>query len=155
LITFALPDTGAASSAMPHSASVARSRAEPSTDIDEHSTISLGFAAVAADSRPDGPVITDSTSFQADTMTNTMSHAARSVTCVATFAPLAASGSAFARVRFQTVRSAPAFARRSAIAYPMRPMPIQPIFGGPAASLVVIAFIRPAARVRSSRRRAA
>ncbi len=49
-------------------------------------------------------------------MQKTMSQAARSDTRPAIFAPCAASGSAFARVRFQTVTSAPAFASRSAIA---------------------------------------
>ena len=62
-------------------------------------------------------------------MTKTMSHAARSTIASATFAPAAASGSALARVRFQTVRSAPPLASRSAIAWPIRPMPIQPILG--------------------------
>ena len=40
--------------------------------------------------------------------------------------PSSASGSAFARVRFQTVTSSPALASRPAIAAPMRPAPIQP-----------------------------
>jgi hypothetical protein len=42
--------------------------------------------------------------------------------------PLAANGSALARVRFQIVTSWPALSRRSAIGVPMRPTPIQPIF---------------------------
>jgi hypothetical protein len=41
-------------------------------------------------------------------MQNTMSHAARSATRSAIFAPCCASGSAFARVRFHTVTSEPA-----------------------------------------------
>ncbi len=115
-MTFALPETGAASRSMPCVRSVSRNCAEPSSEIDEHSTISFGFVAALPDSKPEGPAMTSSTSFHVDTMTNTMSQLASSVIRVATFAPLAASGSAFARVRFQTVRSAPARARRSAIA---------------------------------------
>ena len=74
------------------------------------------FGAFAPLSRPFGPATTSLTSSMVETMTNTMSHAARSTSRSATVAPSAASGSALARVRFQTVRSAFALARRSAIA---------------------------------------
>ena len=49
-------------------------------------------------------------------MQNTISQPASSGSDAATFAPRAASGSALERVRFQTVRSAPDLASRSAIA---------------------------------------
>ena len=67
-------------------------------------------------SKPPGPATTCLTSSQVETMTKTMSQAASSTSESATFAPAAASGSALARVRFQTVRSAPPLASRSAIA---------------------------------------
>jgi len=122
----ALPLTGAASICTPRASSAARNSAEPSSEIDEHSmTI---FGAALPESRPPGPSTTALTSSQADTITNTMSHAARSVSCAAILAPRSTSGSAFARVRFHTVRSAPLCARRSAIAKPMRPIPIHPSF---------------------------
>src|SRR2546427_5061003 len=61
-------------------------------------------------------------------MQNTMSQPASSGKSSAILAPSLASGSAFARVRFHTVRSQPAFASRRAISKPMRPAPIQPSF---------------------------
>jgi len=114
-MTFALPETGAASSSIPRSASSDRSSAEPSSEIDEHSTIRRVCDVFAASS-PSGPAITSRTSSQVDTMTNTMSQAASSESVDAIFAPCLASGSALARVRFHTVRSAPCFASRAAIA---------------------------------------
>ncbi len=69
----------------------------------------------APDSKPAGPAMTSFTSSQVDTMQKTMSHAARSLTLSATFAPQAVNGSAFVRVRFQTVTSAPPLASRAAI----------------------------------------
>jgi hypothetical protein len=107
-----LPLTGAASSSMPRAPSSSRSSAEPSSEIDEHSTTSF-VRTSGADS---SACTTSFTSFHADTITNTMSQAARSVTGPATLAPCASSGCAFARVRFQTTRPAPALARRSAMA---------------------------------------
>src|SRR6476659_11181888 len=74
LMTFALPDTGAARRSTPRACKAARSSAEPSSDIDEHSTISFGAAAELHDRRPDDTRMTASTSFHVDTMTNTMSH---------------------------------------------------------------------------------
>jgi hypothetical protein len=59
--------------------------------------------------------ITCCTSFHVDTMQNTMSRDASSGSAAATFAPSFASGSALARVRFQTRTSAPPLARRAAI----------------------------------------
>src|SRR5712671_4163600 len=61
-------------------------------------------------------------------MQNTMSQPASSGRPSAILAPSLASGSAFARVRFHTVMSQPAFASRRAISNPMRPAPIQPSF---------------------------
>ncbi len=65
---------------------------------------------------PPGPAMTSFTSSQVDTMQKTTSQAESSGSDAAIFAPWAASGSAFERVRFQTVRSAPDLASRSAIA---------------------------------------
>src|SRR4029453_15264426 len=76
LITLALPLTGAASSSTPRALRSARNSAEPSSEIDEHSTTSLG--ALPPDNSPAGPATTSFTSSQVDTMTNTMSHVARS-----------------------------------------------------------------------------
>ncbi len=95
---------------MPRASSIRRSSAEPSSEIDEHS-ITIRGCALPASSSP----ITCCTSFQADTMQNTISQAASSATRSTIFAPYWASGSAFARVRFQTRRSAPPFASRAAI----------------------------------------
>src|SRR5208283_4933542 len=106
LITLALPETGAASISMPRAPSNRRNSADPSSEIDEHSTTRRG-ACPGAESRPPGPAITSRTSFQVDTMQKTMEHAARSGSAAATFAPQAVKGSDFARVRFHTVRSAP------------------------------------------------
>src|SRR5690349_12769810 len=70
-----------------------------------------------------------------------MSWPARSLGRSTIVAPLAASGSALARVRFQIDTGWPAFKRRSAIGKPMRPMPIQPsecfavILSSPSSSL--------------------
>ena len=113
-MTLALPETGAASISTPRAARPARSSAEPSSEIDEHSTTSFG--ARGPDSNPFGPVTTSATSSRVDTITNTTSQAARSTSRSATLAPAAANGSALARVRFHTVRSAPPLASRSAIA---------------------------------------
>ena len=85
LITFALPDTGAASSSTPRAASSARSSAEPSSEIDEHSTTSFG--ARRPGQQAARPATTSRTSSHVDTMTNTTSHAARSATRSAIFAP--------------------------------------------------------------------
>ncbi len=66
-MTLALPDTGAASICTPRAASSARSSAEPSSEIDEHSTSIFG--AFGPDSRPRGPATTSLTSSQVDTIT--------------------------------------------------------------------------------------
>src|SRR6266853_1965826 len=66
-------------------------------------------------------------------MQNTTSQPVSSGSESTIFAPSFASGSAFARVRFHTVRSQPPFARRRAISKPMRPVPIQPSFAALAA----------------------
>src|SRR5439155_24964292 len=78
-------------------------------------------------------------------MQNTMSQPASSGSEATIFAPSFASGSAFARVRFHTVRSQPPFARRRAISKPMRPVPIQP-------SLAALAAVNSALLGRSFRR---
>ena len=111
LITFAFPLTGAARYSTPFFFSIARSSAEPSSDIEEHSTTMRGFSDPARSFS-----ITCFTSSQVDTMQNTMSFFASSVSCSTTVAPCFDNGSALALVRFQTVRSQPFFARRSAIA---------------------------------------
>src|SRR2546426_12260229 len=66
-------------------------------------------------------------------MQNTMSQPASSGSESTISAPSFASGSVFARVRFHTVRSQPAFARRRAISKPILPVPIQPSFAALAA----------------------
>ena len=58
---------------------------------------------------------TSFTSFQVDTMQNTMSRAASSASWSATLAPYFSSGLAFSLVRFQTSTSAPPLASRPAI----------------------------------------
>ena len=73
-------------------------------------------ARVLSESSPPAPATTSLTSSHVDTMQNTMSQTASSGSATAIFAPCSASGSAFERVRFHTVRSARAFASRSAIA---------------------------------------
>src|SRR6266849_6112785 len=127
-MTFAFPETGAERSSTPCPASIFRSSAEPSREIEEHSTTMRGTRPLplAFDSRPFGPAITSLTSSQVETMQNTMSQPARSGRESAIFAPSFASGSAFAGVRFQTAMSQPDFASRRAISKPMRPAPIQP-----------------------------
>src|SRR5882672_113396 len=60
LITLALPDTGAESSPTPFAARILRRSAEPSSEIDEHSTTILGLAE--PDSSPFGPAMTSLTS---------------------------------------------------------------------------------------------
>src|SRR5438270_8831442 len=121
LITFALPLTGAARYWMPFSCSILRSSAEPSSEMEEHSMTILGCF------EPERSFcITSFTSAQVDTMQNTMSREASCGSVSTTFAPYLASGSALARVRFQTAMSQPPFARRAAISKPMRPVPIQP-----------------------------
>ena len=59
--------------------------------------------------------ITSFTSSQVDTMQKTMSREASSASVLTTFAPYLASGSALARVRFQTAMSQAPLARRAAI----------------------------------------
>src|SRR5438445_705371 len=127
-MTFAFPETGAERSSTPCPARIFRSSAEPSREIEEHSTTMRGTRPLplAFDSRPFGPAITSLTSSKVETMQNTMSQPARSVRESAIFAPSFASGSAFAGVRFQTAMSQPDFASRRAISKPMRPAPIQP-----------------------------
>src|SRR3954463_9620155 len=110
-MTLALPDTGDARYCVPKGASILRSSAEPSSEIDEHSTTMRGAGPLPGcdfDSRPAGPETTSFTSFQVDTMTKTMSQPASSGSVETIFAPSFASGSALARVRFQTLMSQPA-----------------------------------------------
>src|SRR5438477_3091404 len=121
LITLALPLTGAARYSTPFADSILRNSAEPSSEIDELSTTIFGFCVPARSCS-----ITDFTSFQVDTMQNTMSRPASSPSWSAILAPYLPSGSALARVRFHTAMSQPPFARRPAISKPMRPVPIQP-----------------------------
>jgi hypothetical protein len=61
-----------------------------------------------------------------DTIVKTTSMPRSSAMLSAIEQPNSASGSALARVRFQTVTLVPALARRAAMAAPMRPAPIQP-----------------------------
>src|SRR5258706_2448586 len=107
---------------MPRSSSMRRSSAEPSREIDEHSITTRGRLRAF----PRSDVITAFTSSHVETMQKTMSRPASSVTSFAIVAPYFTSGSAFARVRFHASTSAPPRARRAAISYPMRPVPIQP-----------------------------
>src|SRR5258706_15787421 len=89
LITLALPDPGAARYWMPFFSSSSRNSADPSRDIEEHSTSIFGFAL------PLRRLPTTSfTSFQVETMQNTMSRDARSAMSLATVAPYFFSGSA-------------------------------------------------------------
>src|SRR5690349_6342059 len=109
---------------MPFLSRSALSSADPSREIDEHSTTIFGFAFPAS-----SRVTTSFTSFQVDTMTNTISREASSGSLSATSAPYFFSGSAFSFVRFQARTSAPPLARSAAISKPMRPAPIQPTVG--------------------------
>jgi hypothetical protein len=110
-MTFALPLTGAARYWTFLSERIVRSSADPSSEIDEHSTTIPGLAV------PESSLPTTSfTSSQVDTMTKTMSLEASSGSLSTTVAPYLASGSALARVRFHTAMSQPLFARRSAMA---------------------------------------
>src|SRR5215472_15821553 len=79
LITLALPETGAAKYSIPRLARIARSSAEPSSEIDEHSISIRGTFPPPADSNPPEPATTSFTSSQVDTMQNTMSHDASSL----------------------------------------------------------------------------
>ncbi|MNC87013.1 hypothetical protein D3C83_27070 [compost metagenome] len=114
LITLALPDTGAASSFTPFSLSFARISADSSSEIEVLSTTIFGI--LPFEPTPFAPNSTSFTSLPVETIVNTMSQPARSASESTTFAPDFASGSAFARVRFHTEMSHPAFASRSAIA---------------------------------------
>src|SRR5213594_1876717 len=60
LITLALPETGADSSSTPFVERILRSSAEPSSEIEEHSTTIFGLAL--PDNKPFGPAITSLTS---------------------------------------------------------------------------------------------
>ena len=133
--TLALPDTGAASIAQPRRPRSARSSADPSTEIDEHSTRIRGTRA--PDSRPSGPAMTERTSSHVDTMQNTTSQPASSASVDATVAPYGTSGSALARVRFQIFTALPDCASRFAISKPIRPAPIQPML----IALIVLVLI--------------
>jgi hypothetical protein len=81
-MTLALPLTGAARYSMPCPERIPRSSAEPSSEIDEHSTTIFGLLFPES-SLP----ITSFTSSHVDTMQKTMSFPARSVNASATFAP--------------------------------------------------------------------
>src|SRR3989442_8941980 len=65
-MTLAFPDTGAERSSTPCAARIFRSSAEPSSEIDEHSTTMRGTPAFAFESSPFGPEITSSTSSQVE-----------------------------------------------------------------------------------------
>jgi hypothetical protein len=101
--------------------------ADSSTEMVEQSTNTPGVLP-APERTLSFPNNTCSRSLPSDTIEKTTSQEAKSGSLSTIFAPLAASGSAFARVRFQTVTSWPALSRRSAMGKPMRPVPIQPIF---------------------------
>src|SRR6185503_12118269 len=100
--------------------------ADSSTEMVEQSM--QIFGDLPPESTPSLPKYTCSRSLPSDTIENTTSHEARSASLSTILPPFAASGSAFARVRFQTLTSWPALSRRSAMGRPMRPVPIQPIF---------------------------
>jgi hypothetical protein len=110
----ALPLTGAASMAVPRSAAAARTSAEASSETVELSIRILGDLPERV-STPSLPSVTCFRSFDAEIMVKTISQEARSAGRSTTRMPDFVSGSALARVRFQTLTSAPAFARRSAI----------------------------------------
>src|SRR6185503_9703514 len=110
LITFALPLTGAARYSTPLSFRIRRSSADPSREMDEHSTTILGLAEPAR-SLP----TTSLTSSHVETMQNTTSRDASSARASTILAPYCASGSAFALVRFHAAMSQPPLARRAAI----------------------------------------
>ena len=83
--------------------------------------------AFAPSIAPSLPKSTASTSGEFVTMmTSTSTSRARSRGVAAAFAPSFARASAFARVRFHTVRGKPAFRRFRAIGEPMIPSPMTP-----------------------------
>ena len=122
LTTLPLPLTGAATKVAPRSASLVSIPAEHSAETVEQSTTWVGVRSASASSCS----MTSSRSPSADTMVNTTSRSASSTGSSTTVAPERTRGSALARVRFQTATSSPALASRSARAYPIRPVPIQP-----------------------------
>src|SRR4051812_44837514 len=123
--TLPLPLTGEARKATPRSAQAARIASEADWSTVEQSTTIRGTSAGSA-SRPPSPSSTCSRSLLVDTIVKTTSMPRSSAMLSAIEQPNSASGSALARVRFQTVTLVPALARRVAMAAPMRPAPIQP-----------------------------
>src|SRR5450759_5866727 len=76
LITLALPDTGAASICVPCCARTPRNSAEPSSEIEEHSTTMRGapLLPLAFESNPPAPAMTAFTSAYVDTMQLSLIH---------------------------------------------------------------------------------
>src|SRR5207244_3397177 len=123
--TLGLPQTGAASNAVPSRSAVARISAETSIDTVDASIRSDG-ARVPSESRPCGPATTSTKSFESETVVMTMSRSARSTGRLTTCAPSFASDSVLAGVRLYTVTSTPRRSSRVTSAAPIRPVPIQP-----------------------------
>ena len=94
---------------------MARQAADSSTQIDEQSTRILGTLPLPREAAPFLPKQTSSRSLPVDTMVKRMSTPARSAGASTMRPPCLASGSAFDRVRFQTLTVLPAFSSRSAI----------------------------------------
>ena len=147
--TLPLPLTGAARKATPRSAHAARIASEALWSTVEQSTTILGTSSGSASSPP-SPTSTCSRSLLVDTIVKTASSPRSSAMLSATMQPRSASGSAFARVRFQTVTFTPARASRAAMAAPMRPAPIQPT--EPTWPGVSWWFMRSSSRDRAGRR---
>ena len=99
LITLALPETGAATKSLPRSFRRSRMDADSSTEMVEQSTTTGG--TLPAEATPSLPKMTLSRSLPVETMENTTSQPARSLSLSTILPPEAASGSALARVRFQ------------------------------------------------------
>lgn len=116
-----LPLTGAATNPTPASAASSRTPADAALDTVEQSTTNLGRAAP-----PSRLPTTASRSRGVDTVTNTISAAARPASSSTATAPWSTSGPSFDRVRFHTSISLPAASKREARAEPIRPVPSQP-----------------------------
>ena len=125
----ALPETGAAIIALPSDMTFARISSLSSLPIDEQSTSVFGKAPRPWGATPSAPKHTSSRSLPVLTMAKSTSTDARSDGLSTMVAPSAASGSALAFVRFHTLIARPDFSSRSAMAKPMRPIPIQPMVG--------------------------
>ena len=128
LTTLALPLTGAARKTVPLASAALRTSCgglgRDRAGVDE-----VARRHVAAEAAPPGPDRdTASRSASAATIVNTTSRSARSAAPADDRARRGRRGPRpWLRVRFQTWTSWPAFSRRAAIAWPIRPVPIQPM----------------------------